>query len=400
MPRPKGPHALTRSLRACGLALALAALLAASPANADARAGDLYRGFGSNGRVTTPFPDGVLKFRDVVRQPDGRLVAIGQTTSFDGALVRYMPDGPSTPEEVFIETRLVGARGQAAPPQGNVVRFEDALGGEGLLGELDPLTAVDLSYTADDDVLTEELTFGNLALTTPTVFTFNIDHSPALRPVPGSDGAIDFLDASGEPRLALHPAVMADDSRTAGGFSRAASWSVTPTSPGTATATLAADRSWTASPARTKPVKLRYKVGRKGGKGSWNPGTQVLAYGVNVWGEGKCCGDNPDQHPEQRDFARMGVDGLEYVRTALFPCAGYGLYDTFIEETARKKVQVLPSIQGGTRGCDGGTTHVTAGHNAPDEGPEYKDMHDTGAELASGPLRARGVLLASARMHL
>jgi hypothetical protein len=78
------------------LAVALAALLLASPSiiRVHAAAGDLDPSFGFGGRVTTDFFSSVDTARAVALQIDGKIVAVGHTTTFnrpfdDFAVARY-----------------------------------------------------------------------------------------------------------------------------------------------------------------------------------------------------------------------------------------------------------------------------------------------------------------------
>lgn len=60
--------------------------------------GSLDTSFGTGGRVTTSFPDSSAYVSALLLQPDGRLVAVGETSppdavNSDVAVVRYLPDG-------------------------------------------------------------------------------------------------------------------------------------------------------------------------------------------------------------------------------------------------------------------------------------------------------------------
>jgi uncharacterized delta-60 repeat protein len=83
-------------VRGSGLLLALAVAFLLAIGSAQATPGQLDASFGGTGRVTTAFGTSIAAASALVRQPDGRLVAAGY--SYPGspsvfALARYNPDG-------------------------------------------------------------------------------------------------------------------------------------------------------------------------------------------------------------------------------------------------------------------------------------------------------------------
>lgn len=70
------------------------------PNRVQAAAGNLDSSFGSGGKVTTHFSSDFEEAFDLAIQPDGRIIAIGQTDLFpasDFAIARYNPDGSLDP---------------------------------------------------------------------------------------------------------------------------------------------------------------------------------------------------------------------------------------------------------------------------------------------------------------
>ena len=89
------PLALKRAPLGTGVALIAALLVVVFSAAAQAAPGDLDPTFSGDGKQTTDFGFGSGDAAATVRQPDGKIVAVGNTpgTGFDFALARYNPNG-------------------------------------------------------------------------------------------------------------------------------------------------------------------------------------------------------------------------------------------------------------------------------------------------------------------
>src|SRR6476661_11150302 len=85
-----------RTLRRGAVLAAAVAVLVVAPAGAEAAPGDLDLTFSGDGKQTTDFGIGSTTAAAMVRQPDGRIVAVGTDLGhgpYRFALARYNPDG-------------------------------------------------------------------------------------------------------------------------------------------------------------------------------------------------------------------------------------------------------------------------------------------------------------------
>ena len=97
MERPQAVPTRTRRVAALGsLAGVLLLLAAAVAAPAQAAPGDLDLTFSGDGQQTTDFGFGLSRAAAIVRQPDGKIIAVGADEGHAGsnfALARYNPNG-------------------------------------------------------------------------------------------------------------------------------------------------------------------------------------------------------------------------------------------------------------------------------------------------------------------
>lgn len=353
-----------------------------------------------DGRETQLVREGSRFFEDAEGQPrrkDNTLVPTSGRPGYHNRANEYVADLPAeasgpvrfTVGDAWVEFRLLGASGRGVI-KSDTQRFADALPG------------VNLTYTAEDAQLKEDLTLAGPDVA--TTFTYEVSSSTGISPVQTATGGIDFVDGTGLRQFAFAPPFMYDSSETAEGFSRDVSLTLGADA-GRTILTLSADRNWLTSPRRKFPVVIDPTIYRNNGT-TWNPNTGVMSFG-NVTNEGQCCyigvfdhpewreysnACDPNLHPEDRDFERMPIDGLEYSRMAIYPCAypdWRGHYDEVFRRAALKGVQFLPQISQGLNCADG--TRLSPAGNPPDNSSEWSDLYNVGVDLARryGPIDAQ-----------
>lgn len=151
-------------------------------------------------------------------------------------------------------------------------------------------------------------------------------------------------------------------------------------------------------------------IERVKGPGAWDPERQVMSFGNNTWSTGRCCApfaraaeaDADDPTPQSVDFDQMGLMGLEYTRVSVFPCLDVDgpyatdaapwkqIYDRFVGEAAKRRVQVLPFLMQGLDCTEPVDTDANpypdqgrlSKHNPPDHLEEYRDLGDAARKLA------------------
>lgn len=151
-------------------------------------------------------------------------------------------------------------------------------------------------------------------------------------------------------------------------------------------------------------------IERVKGPGRWDPERQVISFGNNTWSTGRCCApleraaevDADDPTPQSVDFDQMGLMGLEYTRVSVFPCLDVEgpyatdsapwkqIYDTFVGEAAKRRVQVLPFLMQGLDCTEPVDTDANpypdqgrlSKHNPPDHPEEYRDLRNAARKLA------------------
>ena len=156
-----------RAVFAAWLATCLLGLGSASPpaALADAAPGDLDASFGGDGRVLTDFGASDVAHAVTV-QPDGRIVAagaVGGPGGSDFALARYRPDGSPDPGfsgDGRVNTRVGvkdSANAVAIQPDGRIVAGGETAAGDGrfALVRYDPNGSLDPSFGGDGKVTTD-----------------------------------------------------------------------------------------------------------------------------------------------------------------------------------------------------------------------------------------------------
>jgi uncharacterized delta-60 repeat protein len=143
-----------------------------SPAGAEAAPGDLDPTFSGDGKQTTDFPFGNSSAAAIVRQPDGKLVAVGADRAHgngDFALARYNPDGSLDPSFSGDGKQTTdfglddGATGVALQGDGKIVvvggGFVGADGDVFALARYNPDGSLDPSFSGDGKQTTN---FGNV----------------------------------------------------------------------------------------------------------------------------------------------------------------------------------------------------------------------------------------------
>ena len=162
--------------------VALVALLLYSPLlpRVQAAAGDLDPSFGSAGKVVTSFSSGFDEARDIVIQPDGKIVAggVGGTDpgflSFDFSVARYNPDGSLDPSfgvggkvvTDFDNGSTDEASAIALQPDGKIILAGETFGIFGTrfaLMRYNPDGSLDASFGNGGKVATDFEVFPNLA---------------------------------------------------------------------------------------------------------------------------------------------------------------------------------------------------------------------------------------------
>ncbi len=147
--------------------------------------GTLDPTFGSGGRVTTDFSAGDDQLTELLLQPDGKIVAIGERNFGTSAMARYEPDGSLDPTfgsggRVFDFTTRISAQDVARQPDGKLVVVGSRNG--------DDIPSYDFAVLRYDADGTLDPTFGTGGIVT-TNFPDNLQdgaRAVALQP----DGAI------------------------------------------------------------------------------------------------------------------------------------------------------------------------------------------------------------------
>jgi uncharacterized delta-60 repeat protein len=163
---------LTRSGRQvatmCSLAGVLLLLGVVFPAGAQAAPGDLDLTFSGDGKQRTDFGFGSSRAAATVRQPDGKIVAVGSTAD-DFALARYNPNGSldtSFSGNGKQTTDFFGSdegNGVALQGDGKIVVVGGTVDGDFALARYNPNGSLDTSFSGDGKQTTDFGGFGDEA---------------------------------------------------------------------------------------------------------------------------------------------------------------------------------------------------------------------------------------------
>ena len=248
----------------------------------------------------------------------------------------------------WVEFTLLGATGHGKV-SGPAERFDAAFPG------------VDVVFTAEADVLKEELILQGPE--SPTTFVYTLRLSGGLTAREESAGGIDFVDSAGRVRFSFAPPFMYDSSNRPEGLSRNVSLKLGPAAGNETTVTLAADRQWLADSRRKWPVILDPTIGRWYSY-NYNEAYQSIPYGNSPW-DAEAVTNWHEWHPKyiaRNDLERMWYEGSEYMRMSLRPNVPLTLppwsstspapdwitfYNEVFRQAAFQWVRIFPRIDGG-----------------------------------------------------
>jgi uncharacterized delta-60 repeat protein len=214
-----------RTRRSAAVLVAVMVVGAVFSAGAQAAPGDLDLTFSGDGKQTTDFGLGASRAQATVRQPDGKIVAVGATDDGDFALARYNPNG--TLDTSFsgdgrqitdLGSSLDQANAVALQTDGKIVvvggNFNDFA-----LARYNPNGSLDTSFSGDGRQTTDFGAFGDEA----TGVALQTDGKIVAVGATGGGPSADFALARYNPNGSLDTSFSGDGRQTTdfGGFDQA-----------------------------------------------------------------------------------------------------------------------------------------------------------------------------------